>query len=235
MLHPETMRCSSRPWPIHTLIALAIAALGCNDKSLCGDAEDCPGFDVDASPADAKLSWGSDNTLDVSLNGPAMPQRVIGGEAVFTPTDPECSVACQYQLKSFYFELERLLLAPDEASAPAIDINGLRIGLGPDSSLALPDASGAYVIPAQTKIQGCAEVDGEHLTTESALETEAKLVIDPVTEAFSFDGELPFEFRAMPNRSCVDYELSISGSATASIPWQQNPRRGEGGAGPDEE
>ena len=68
-----------------------------------------------------------------------------------------------------------------------------------------------------------------------AADIEAKLVIDPLTEAFSFEGELPFEFRAMPNRSCVDYELSISGSATAHVPWEQNPRGGEGGAGPGEE
>jgi len=227
---------SFRHWRILTLLlVLPVATVGCNSKSLCGDDSDCPGFDVDAGPLDAKVSWGSENTLDVALNAPAMPQRVIGGEAVFTPTDPACSVGCEYQLKSFYFELEDFLLAPDEGSAPAIDVHGLRIGLGPDSSVALPDASGAYVIPAKSKIQGCAEVDGDPLTTESELETEAKLVIDPVTEAFSFEGRLPFEFGAMPNRSCVDYELSISGSATAHVPWEQNPRGGEGGAGPGEE
>jgi hypothetical protein len=218
-MHPP-----SRRWLLQTLIALAVTAVGCNDKSLCGDDEDCPGFDVDAGALDAKVSWGTENTLDVALNGPAMPQRVVGGEAVFTPTDPDCSVDCEYQLKSFYFELESMLLAPDEGSAPAIDIDALRIGLGPDSSVSLPDASGAYVIPAKSKIQGCAEVDGERLTTESELETEATLVIDPITEEFSFSGRLPFEFRAMPNRSCVDYELSISGSATAHVPWEQTPR-----------
>ena len=229
------MHSPPRRWPIHTLIALAVAAVGCNDKALCGDDGECPGFDVDTGSADARVSWGSENTLDVALNGPALPQRVVGGEAVFTPTDPACSVGCQYLLKSFYFELERMFLAPDEALAPAIGIDGLRIGLGPDSSVSLPDAAGAYVIPAKSKIQGCADVDGEPLTTESELVTEVKLVIDPVTEEFSFEGRLPFEFRAMPNRSCVDYELSIGGSATASIPRQQNPRGGEGGAGPDEE
>jgi hypothetical protein len=92
-----------------------------------------------------------------------------------------------------------------------------------------------YVIPAKSKLQGCAEVDGEPLTSASELETEIALVIDPVTETFSFEGTLPFEFRAMPNRSCVDYELSISGSATARVPWEQNPLVGEGGAGPGEE
>lgn len=203
------------------LVALSLGALaiGCNnDKSTCGDDTECPVLEAEWQAGDAKLTWDRASTLEAKLGGEKTTARVVGGGAIFTPLDPDCSSDCEYTLKSLYFELERL----DFVSDGGLSIGELRLGIDPESSLPLPDPTGDYVIPSGTKTLGCATVD-DPLSTKSLLEKAAALVIDPAAETFTFTGELPFQFGAMPNRECADYELTLSGTVAASAPWEHNP------------
>lgn len=212
----------------HGLLALAIGALtlGCdNGKSTCGDEEECPSLTADALSSDAVLTWDTDSSVDAKLGGETTSARVSGGQAVFTLNDPDCSADCEYTLKSLYFELERLIFVTDGS----ISIDELRLGIDPESSVSLPDSAGSYVLPRGTPTLGCATVNDDALSTKSSLEKAATLAIDPANETFTFQGELPFEFGAMPNRECADYELTLSGNVTAATPWEQNPARPGGG------
>lgn len=207
-------------------VSVGALALACNsDKSTCGDDEDCPELEADALAADAVFTWDTANTFDARLGGETTTARVKGGGAVFTPLDPHCSDGCEYTLKSLYFELERLSFVTDGS----ISVDDLRLGIDPESPASLPDSSGGHVIPAGTETLGCATVNGDPLSTQSVFEKAATLVIEPATETFRFAGELRFEFGAMPNRECTDYELTLTGTAVAAVPWAQNP--GQGGAG----
>ena len=225
------MHLDSRFSLLHPLLALSIAVLsiGCDDnRSTCGDDEDCPGLGADALASDAVFTWDTDSTFDAKIGGERTTARVNGGGAVFTPLDPDCSADCEYTLKSLYFELERLFFVTDGS----ITIDELRLGIDPESSVSLSETGGDTELPAGTKTLGCATVNGDPLSTKSALAKAATLVIDPATETFTFTGELPFEFGAMPNRECTDYELTLSGTAAAGVPWDQNPGgNGGGGAG----
>jgi len=215
---------------VQTLLALSLTglAIGCDDsKTTCGDDEECPDLTADALASDAVFSWDTTSTFAAKIGGETTTAHVKGGGAVFTMLDPDCRADCEYTLKSLYFELEKLSFVTDGS----ITIDDLRLGIDPESSVSLPDAAGDTVIPAGTKTLGCATVD-DPLSTKSVLKKAATLVIDPATETFTFTGELPFEFGAMPNRECADYELTLSGTAAASVPWEQNPGRdGGGGAG----
>lgn len=205
------------------LLGLSLITLGCNDKSICGDDEDCPALEVAAEARDAELIWDAASTFDATLEGQTSSTRVVGGGAVFTLAEPGCSAGCRYTLKSLSFELERMAFDTDGSGGRVIE--ALRVGIDPESGVSLPDPAGDYVIAEGTKTIGCASVDGESLASESKLETAAALVIDPVHETFIFEGELPFEFGAIPNRECVDYKLLLSGVVSARTPWQQHPGR----------
>jgi len=210
-------------------LSIGVLGLGCdNGKSTCGDEEECPSLTADALASDAVLTWDTDSSFSAKLGGETTSARVSGGQAVFTLLDPDCSTDCEYTLKSLYFELERLIFVTDGS----ISIDELRLGINPESSVSLPDSAGNYVLPVGTPTIGCARVNDGPLSTKAALEKAATLTIDPAGETFTFRGELPFEFGAMPNRECADYELTLSGNAAAAAPWEQNPARpGAGGAG----
>lgn len=211
------------------VLSIGVLGLGCdNGKSTCGDEEECPSLTADALASDAVLTWDPDSSFSAKLGGETTSARVNGGQAVVTLLDTDCRSDCEYTLKSLYFELERLLFATDGS----ISIDELRLGIDPESSVALPDSAGNYELPAGTPTLGCARVNDGPLSTKSVLEKAVTLAIDPVNETFTFQGELPFEFGAMPNRECADYELTLSGNVAAAVPWEQNPARpGTGSTG----
>ena len=233
VLHRRGMDLGSLPSVRAALVASSVIGLGgtviaCN-KSVCGDAEDCPGFEVETTEDDAKFSWDSMSTLAVSFEKAINPARVTGGGAVLEPADPGCSVDCGYTLKSLHVELEPIVLTKPNSST--IRVESLHIGLDPKSSVSLLAEKGEYSIPAGTKTLACARVDDDPLSTESELPSAATLVIDPDSETFAFEGELRFEFRTMPNRNCVDHEVSLSGTIFGAVPAE--PAAGGGGEGSD--
>ncbi len=201
-------------------LGLGVAQAGCSsDRSICGEDEVCPTLAADALAGDARLTWDPASTLNARLRNETATPRVVGGGAVFTPTVNNCSAECEYTLKSLYFELERMSYVLDGG----LSVDELRIGLDPETSVPLSDAGGDLVLPAGTKTLGCAKVNGEPLATQTELGTDATLVIDLERESFRFDGELRFEFRAVPNRECTDYSLTLSGEVGADTPWTQRP------------
>jgi len=223
------MTCKLSPLRALLTLSIGVLGLGCdNGKSTCGDEEECPSLTADALASDAVLTWDTADSFSAKLGGETTSARVSGGRAVFTLLDPDCSSDCEYTLKSLYFELQRLIFVTDGS----ISIDELRLGIDPESSVSLPDSAGNYVLPAGTPTLGCARVNDGPLSSKSLLEKAATLTIDPTDETFTFQGELPFEFGAMPNRECADYELTLSGSVGAATPWEQNPAHpGAGGAG----
>lgn len=203
------------------LLALSIGmlAIACNsEQSTCGDDVECPKLEAEWRAGDAQLSWDTGAEFEAKLEHEETTAPVVGGGAVFTPLDPSCRTDCEYALKSLYFELGRMHFVTDGG----LTIDELRIGLDPESSLSLPDATGDYVIPSGSKTIGCATV-GDALSTESVTKKAATLVIEPATQTFTFSGELSFQFGAMPNRECAHYELTLRGSVAASAPWEHNP------------
>lgn len=200
-------------------LSLGVLAIGCNsEQSTCGDDVECPELEAEWHAGDAQLGWDAGAEFEAKLENEATTAPVLGGGAVFTPLDPSCRTDCEYALKSLYFELGRMHFVTDGG----LTVNELRIGLEPESSLSLPDAAGNYVIPSGSKTIGCATV-GDALSTESVTKKAATLVIEPASETFTFTGELSFQFGAMPNRECADYELTLRGSVAASAPWEHNP------------
>ena len=120
-------------------------------------------------------------------------------------------------MKTLYFELDRVMLSADQQH---VAVEDLRLGLSGPLTVKFDDG---YSLPQGTEAWGCALVADEAISTRTELTQEAHLVIDLQSSSFSFEGELPFEFHALPNRECRDFVLIASEFPPAATPWDQHP------------
>lgn len=198
-------------------LVVPVFAGACSNKSRCGDDTDCPSIDVPVGKFAAKVHFDPAPDLVLSVDGDTQKQGLTGGGAVFEATDPECTNQCDYSVESLYFELDRVVLSADPNNVVFEDV---RIGLADSVTARFDDE---YTLPKGTETWGCALVGDEAIATRSELAHDAHLVIDPESSVFSFHGELPFEFHAIPNRECRQFAFVASGFPPAATPWDQRP------------
>ncbi len=185
----------------------------------CSDHEGCPRVDQEPSADDDVVELAAGTLLSFE-SGEAQAVRALhGGSVVFSPAAFGCVpdlAPCRMTLKRLAFELGDFDLSLSDGTTAHLEsvVTAARLPLD------LEDDGGGYRLPAGTAFQTCGSVDGNAQHALSVTSEAITLAVDDIGQTLSISGSFVFAAHEN-NRSCSQFEITISGQIDGVSPWQQ--------------
>jgi hypothetical protein len=202
------------------ILALVSLHSGCGTPDCQEQA--CAASAVEAGAGDYRVELAAGSVLSLTLALATGLSVVRGGEIVMAANGSDwCGTnPCSITLKQFRVELEPIEI---DTSAGRVTLEDMALSLETPANLAAEGTD--YVLPEDTLVHTCLEVDGRK-DGSTVAENEAGLFRGSfVEQRFHFEGTLPFVFQLQGDR-CEPFRAGVSGTFGTLSPWAQVPEAG---------